>query len=419
MINRKWLSVCLSTAASVSCCQAGFSLDATLRAHRQLSPSLVVGVEPSNTIEPPPTPPVGKPAVEQETEDRKQQMESSAPAKAQLEELPANGKVLVSPSEKRAAAMEAVTVLSHGPQPKISAVTPSGRPTVCLALGGGGARGAAHIGVIRELEKNGIPIDYIVGNSMGAAVGGLYASGIPLEKITEVVENGDFKHAYMPMVPPKMMVAPIEILLNPLHKQYAGLYSGKKFTRWLDEQFPVKGMNVQDTKIPFSAVATNLLDGRAYRLSEGRLSTVIKASCALSPILKPVPIGDNVYVDGGVRANLPAKAARETGAGIVIAVLVDEPITEVPAKKFMHLHNIASRMIDIVLATADERQLQYADVVINPNVSNIGILSAKRKNIDRAIEAGVLATQKAMPAILKQLKRTPESLAAGQHASPQ
>ena len=86
---------------------------------------------------------------------------------------------------------------------------------------------------------------------------------------------------------------------------------------------------------------------------------MLKASWAISPIIQPVAIGDKLYVDGGVRANLPVMAAHETGAGIVIAVLVDEPLVEYPAKHFVHLKGIASRLADIVLAVSDERQLQY------------------------------------------------------------
>jgi NTE family protein len=247
---------------------------------------------------------------------------------------------------------------------------------------------------------------------MGAVVGGMYSSGMSLEQISELLANGSFRKAYMGFIPPKILIAPMEDLLNPFHKQYAGLYSGKKFTKFLANHLPEKDMNVQDTKIPFSAVATNLLDGKAYRLSEGRLATVIKASSALTPLLKPVAIGDKLYMDGGVRANLPAKAARETGAGVVLAVLVDEPLGKVPPKRFMHLGNIASRMIDIVLATADERQIQFADVVINPNVSGIPILSRHREDVEKAIHAGELAAEKAMPDIRKALESKRSSVAA-------
>jgi len=371
----------------------------------------IVGERASNTATPPPTPPDGKAAVKQESDDRKTQIDTSAPSSTPQQAGSPSGRVFSTVKEKQQAASESIEVLSHGAQPKISAVTPEGRPTVCLALGGGGARGAAHIGVIRALQKAGIPIDYIVGNSMGAVVGGMYSAGVQLDRITEMLEDGSLRKAYLGMVPPKIMIAPMEMMLNPLHKRYAGLYSGKKFTKFLDKNLPQKDMNVQDTRIPFTAVATNLIDGKAYRLSEGRLATVIKASSALTPIIKPVPIGDKLYMDGGVRANLPAKAARETGAGIIIAVLVDEPLGYVPPKRFMHLRGIATRVVDIILATADERQLPYADVVINPNVSGIAILSKNMKVIPQVIRSGELAAEKAMPEIRRQLQQ--HTIAAG------
>lgn len=110
-----------------------------------------------------------------------------------------------------------------------------------------------------------------------------------------------------------------------------------------------------------------------------------------------------VLIDGGVRANLPASAAKDTGAGLVIAVLVDEPMQLLPAKQFLHLKNIAARMSDIVLAIAVERQLQFADVVINPNVSGIPILSDDPIDVQKAIKSGELAARKAIPELRRRL----------------
>jgi NTE family protein len=362
----------------------------------------------------PPSPAPDKDSVKQEKEDTKAQIESSAPGESPVGgNLPASGAVMVTPKQKQSAANEASAIVDHGPQPTIPA-SMYGRPTIALALGGGGARGAAHLGVLRVFEREHIPVDYIVGNSMGAIVGGMYASGLSIDKIKECMDDGSMRHAYMPMsISSKLLASGAQKLASPfLPKHYAGLFSGEKFTKYLDSVLPEPNMNVQDTKIPFSAVGTNLLDGKAYRLSEGRLSTVLKASSAISPIIQPVAIGDKLYVDGGVRANLPVMAAHETGAGIVIAVLVDEPLVEYPAKHFVHLKGIASRLADIVLAVSDERQLQYADVVINPNVSGVAILSKHPEDIQKAYRAGELAAEKALPEIRAALKRGPRSNAS-------
>jgi NTE family protein len=146
------------------------------------------------------------------------------------------------------------------------------------------------------------------------------------------------------------------------------------------------------------------LDGQAYRISEGPLATAIRASSSISPIIKPILIDDKLYCDGGIRANLPASAARETGADIVIAVLVDEPLQRLPAKRFKHLAGIASRLTDIILAVSDERQLQFSDIVINPDVSGVAILSKNGQDIGKAELAGEIATRKALPVILKKIE---------------
>jgi len=163
-------------------------------------------------------------------------------------------------------------------------------------------------------------------------------------------------------------------------------------------------MDISETKIPFSSVATNLIDGKAYRITKGRLATAIKASAAITPIIQPVAIGNKLFVDGGVRANLPASAARDTGAGLVIAVLVDEPMQVLPAKQFTHLKNVVARMSDIVLSIADERQLQFADLVINPDVTSIPVLSNDPADVQKAVHAGELAARKALPELRRRMK---------------
>ena len=399
--------VSLSVAMSLSLGLMAYASDAPRTGAN--APGAVIPASGPSANSAPPTPGPDKDSFAQQKEDTQAQIESSKPAdEPPVNSMPASGKVMVTSKQKQSAAMEASTIAPHGPQPTIPAVV-NGRPTVALALGGGGARGAAHLGVLRVLEREGIPVDYIVGNSMGAIVGGMYASGLSIDQIKDCMADGSMRHAYMPgPIPPKVLLAPLQKVVNPFgSKHYAGLFSGKKFTKYLDSVLPEPNMNVQDTKIPFSAVGTNLLDGKAYRMSEGRLSTVMMASSAISPILQPVTIGDKLYVDGGVRANLPVMGARETGAGIVIAVLVDEPLVQYPAKRFVHLKGIASRLADIVLAVSDERQLQYADVIINPNVSGISILSKHPEDTDKAYRAGELAAEKALPQIKEALKNVP------------
>jgi NTE family protein len=264
-------------------------------------------------------------------------------------------------------------------------------------------------------EEEGLVVDQIVGNSMGSIVGGLYSAGVPLSQITVHLEDRSLRRAYMPGgIARKIALIPLSKVLHPLRpKHYAGLWSGEKLTKYLEGILPRPNMELSDTKIPFSPVATNLLDGKAYRITKGRLSTAIKASAAISPLIQPVAMGDKVFVDGGVRANLPASAARGTGAGFVIAVLVDEPMQIEAPEQFTHLNKVASRMSDIVLAIADERQLQFADMVINPNVSSIPVLSNDPEDVRNAVRAGELAARKAMPELRRRLhmpKKTDDDL---------
>lgn len=327
-----------------------------------------------------------------------------------------SGQVLSTPAQRAEKAAEAVEIHEHEPgsSSTLPPSTVSRRPTVALALGGGGARGGAHLGVLKVLRENNIPIDYIVGNSMGAIIGGFYAAGVPIEDIRKMMQDGTMRKAYTPIpLAPKVVLSGIG-KLSPFKGKnpYAGLYSGKSFRKFLAKNLPKPDMQFSETKIPFSAVATNLIDGQAYRISEGPLAIAMAASSAISPLIKPVPIDDKVYIDGGVRANLPASAARDTGADIVIAVLVDEPMQKIPARKFKSYKGIASRMADIVLAVADERQLQFADVVINPDVTTIPVLTKKSFYVEKSELSGELAAKKALPAILADLKNPPKPDAA-------
>jgi NTE family protein len=260
-------------------------------------------------------------------------------------------------------------------------------------------------GVLKVLEAEHITLDQIVGNSMGSIVGGLYCAGVSLSDINSHLSDGSLRHAYMPGgIGKRIAFLPFTKLVHPFRpKHYAGLWSGEKLTDYFDTILPRPNMEIADTRVAFSAVATNLLDGKAYRITKGRLSTAMKASAAISPLIQPVAIDGKLFVDGGVRANLPASAARATGAGFVIAVLVDEPMQVLPAKQFLHLKKVASRMADIVLAIADERQLQFADMVINPDVSSIPVLSNDPADVEKAVHAGEVAARKAMPELRRRL----------------
>ena len=340
---------------------------------------------------------------------------------------PASPKIITNPKPSKKPSKDAERILDATPQTKESVnesplpkfvekpvVAPGSaaaidtriekRKTLALALGGGGVRGTAHIGVLRVLEREGIPIDYIVGNSMGALVGGLYSTGVSVDKMHETAVGGKFKKSYAPLAIPRALVMPLTRLLPSwTQRSYAGLITGMKFEKTLDRMIPEGRNDFEHLKIPFSAVATNLLDGKAYRINEGKVSTAIRASASISPILKPVEIGERLYIDGAVRANLPASSARELGADVVLAVLVDEPLKILPKRTFKSYNNVANRLTDIVLAVTDEHQLEFANIIINPDVGGIALSKDNPETIEKIIHAGEVAAMKALPEIRRQL----------------
>jgi|GEM_PF-219354 len=319
------------------------------------------------------------------------------------------GQVVTSSRQKMAAARASTTILDASPgKRKTLPARRRGRPTVALALGGGGVRGAAHVGVLKVLAREHIPIDYVVGTSMGAIVGGLYCAGVPLSRIEQIETDGSLRKAYAPdPLAVKVAVNPLWKVRHPRMKRYAGIWSGGRFEKFLVGQLPPAVKNVEDTRIPFAAVATNLVDGKAYLISEGSLSTAIRASSTITPVLQPVAMGDKVFVDGGMRDNLPCSAARATGAGLVIAVVVDDPLKSVPVREFRHFKGIAQRLTDIMVDTADERQLPYADIVIRPDVSGIPIIARNRRDAAIAVKAGEDAARRALPEIKRRLQSNP------------
>lgn len=301
---------------------------------------------------------------------------------------------------------ESVTSETENQRKNVQTAQTSGRPTVALALGGGGARGAAHVGVLKVLKREGIPIDYIAGTSMGAVVGGLYSAGVPISAIENSFLDAKIMKAFMTVpLSVRIAAAPVLILTRLVHSPYDGLYKGNKFRKFLERMMPDCTQSIESLKIPFSAVALNVVDGKAYPLTKGELGYAMQASSAVPGLRKPVEIGNNLYVDGGVVANLPVKQAKGMGADIVIAVNVDERVTDVPLRTFRKVGSVSQRMVLLQLANTDGPQGANADVLIHPNVDGIGLLSTKVADLRRAMKAGEEAAEAALPSIKSRLSR--------------
>ena len=253
------------------------------------------------------------------------------------------------------------------------AVTPASlaaeQPSIALVLGGGSARGFSHIGLIRALEENGIPVDMIVGTSMGSIIAGLYAGGYSVENMTELVtklEFGSLLDIPMPLAGGIVDTTGIEHYLDIL-------LDGKTF-----EEMP----------IPFQAVVVNLGTGKELALSEGKVSKGIQASMSIPGMFVPVQIGDQYYVDGGLKNQVPANVAADLGADVIIAVSLEKDHQDPDYRRIIdNLRMSLTAMIEgyNVFTTA------MADVLIVPDVGLDSSMDYQRGAyfIQQGYEAGL------------------------------
>jgi NTE family protein len=279
------------------------------------------------------------------------------------------------------------------------------RPRVGLALGGGGTRGAAHVAVLKVLKREGIPIDCVAGTSIGSVVGGLYCAGMPLDDLEKQFTDMSLMRSFM-TVPlwVRVAVAPVMVIPRLWSHPYDGLYKGNKFRKFLENNVSQHSKkNIEDLKVPYSAVAVSLVDGYAHRISKGSLGYAMQASCSVPGLRKPVQIGNDLFCDGGVVANVPVKLCREMGADIVIAVDIDERMLPVPLDNFRKMGSVSERLIKFQLRNIDEPELALADIVIHPNVDGIGLISTKKEDGVKGLKAGEEAANAAIPAIKKKL----------------
>lgn len=279
------------------------------------------------------------------------------------------------------------------------------KPRVVLALGGGGMRGAAHVGVLKELVKAGVPIDGIAGTSMGSIVGGMYAAGMPLDEIETRFVNGSLMKSFVPVSPVvRILIAPITSLPRLFGRHpYDGLYFGGVFHKYLDKALPADHKQIESLRIPFCAVAIDLCDGHTYAIRKGSLVSAMQASSAVPGLRKPIAINDKLFVDGGVLANVPVPHARSLGGDIVIAVQIDEHFKPEPQKNFTKIGSVARRMVKLQLAALDSFHERNADLVIHPNVDGVGLISTKISDAKSAIAAGEAAARNSLPAIKAKL----------------
>lgn len=276
-------------------------------------------------------------------------------------------------------------------------------PKIALVLGGGGARGAAHIGVLRVLEENNLKPDLIVANSMGAVIGAMYCAGVPLDKIEKLCVDGTVKRAFMPFPFPVQVIKKAMRPKIPFIKikRYPGLYNGDSLEDFISKTVGEEHTKIESLEIPLVITVVNLLDGKAYRVTSGNLGRIVRESCSLPPIVKPVEYEGMLLADGGIRTNLPTMTARDIGVDVVIAVNVDETLNRVTTQEMRKLTLLANRVTSIMLAVRDDQFAKVADLVIHPDVSGISIISVDDKDYPLAIEAGRAAATTALPELKK------------------
>jgi NTE family protein len=176
----------------------------------------------------------------------------------------------------------------------------NGRKRVGLALGGGVARGAAHIGVLSILEEAGVPIDCLVGTSAGSIIGAAYCAGLDLGQMRLMAAQMNWQQIARPALPKR------------------GFFNFNRLDPWL-ESF-IGELDIQDLPLPFAAATTDIYSGETVVLSQGRLTTAVRASSSVPGVVTPVEIDGRLLCDGGVSANIPIDAARDLGADYVIGV---------------------------------------------------------------------------------------------------
>lgn len=268
---------------------------------------------------------------------------------------------------------------------------PEPRPRVALVLGGGAARGFAHVGVIRVLEQEKIPIDLVVGTSVGSLIGALYAH-----------EANSFDLEWTAFALERDHLFDYTILAG------MGPVKGERLEQFVASKVPVA--NIEDLKIPFVAVATDLNRGTRIALDRGSVARAVHASCAIPGVFQPVAHQNRLLVDGGVIDNIPIAVARDKGADIVIAVDISENVTNF---NITNLVDISLQAVAIMFRENVSHRKKDADVLISPAVGSIGMLDFTQKK--RSMQAGIEAAQRAVPEIRRRIddwKRQQLALAA-------
>ena len=260
-------------------------------------------------------------------------------------------------------------------------------PIIALALGGGGAKGFAHIGAIKILESHGIKPQIVTGTSAGSFVGSLYASGksgFQLQDIALKLEESDIRDL-------------------TISKQ--GFITGQKLQDFVNKQIGNK--SIQQFPIRFAAVATQLDNGQKVAFNKGNAGQAVRASCSIPNVFIPATIGGKRYVDGGLVSPIPVQTARDLGADIVIAIDIS---ARPKAGQSTNLWGLLDQTLNIMGQQTINQELAQADIVIKPQVGNLGVMDLKSRH--QSILEGERAAQLQLAAIdikIRQFKQSAQA----------
>jgi NTE family protein len=302
-----------------------------------------------------------------------------------------------------------VLALLQGPAALQGADRPEPDPdtSIGLALSGGSAKGFAHIGVLRVLERAGTPIDAIAGTSMGALVGGLYAIGYTPDMLEELAVEQDWEALFTDSYDRRSWtieskLAGEYLLELPIREQRpqlpAGLVAGQRISQlFTGLTWPAHAVrDFRTFPIPFVALATDLETGDAVPLDSGLLPQAMRASISIPTVFAPIWIGERVLVDGGLSRNLPAQDVVDLGADVIICVDVSDPLAT--ADSIQTLLDVLDQSISFRTVASTEEQRRLCDVIIEPDIEGLSAIA-----FDRAAEwiaRGEAAARAALPQIL-------------------
>jgi NTE family protein len=276
--------------------------------------------------------------------------------------------------------------------PALAKSSTKARPRIGLVLSGGGARGWAHVGVLRWLEEHRIPVDYVAGTSMGGLVGAMYAMGSSPNEIREIGNALDWDKALSG--PPSFAelsyrrkedqrAYPSDIELGAGKDGISlppGINPGHNIGLIFDRlTLPYASLrNFDDLPIPFRCVATDMLEAKPVVFKSGPLTQALRATMSIPGVFTPLEIDNRILADGGLLNNIPTDVAREMGADIVIAVNVGTPLGT--REEILSLPGMLSQIIGVATIESDRRHLQLANLVITPNLGKYTLLDFKAVN---------------------------------------